>query len=840
MSITALASKLYTIKSRKNVPLSSAFGTMVREDLAMRLSVYNLVRIVTRSEFLATVAQAKYGKQTPLEKEEAAKEKKRRLADMKFKQFTVGSIANLNNRINGLSAITERNTALIANLYAELGAYRNKKIPTLSALSSIKDPSAVRFPVRNKTIKAQLDMMREQLASLSANNKPFIKKASQKQKEKKEKKTNEKDLTDKVLKSILFGPGLRMLSSVLLPLLSVGVANAGIKAVQREVQRLMGRPEEDIEGANPLNEITDPYMAGAGALAGGYLAYKLRGMYKRFTTPAVKAPPTPPGSTPAIKPAPPAPKSGPRGGPATRGGGGVIWNAKAQRWQQTTGRRLFVKGPRVGSDAAKTLMGETSPVSSKATRIATQQNMPSSRLPGLIRRLPPGVSKFLFGAGRVLGTGPQTIALLMQGAGEMASGRAGEAELAKQQAKVAKFGIKFIRGADGTPIYEINGKQYTSETLPPEYQVILDAYVGDQRAASSVQARKKIAENPKLYNSLIVQGTPLSTAPETNIAAGVIAAAKAAQLTIPEPKMIGAGKVVAQTPVAAGQKIDLGTIPSVSYTPGQPVAVETVKQIIVNAANIVGVDPGIMLAMGKQESTFDPNAIPINKKTGKVMSSAKGLYQFIDSTWQEMVKKYAKDYPQLNNGPFDPLANALAGALYVKENSAFLKRRKIPITGTSIYATHFLGPGGAAKLFGAPVSAPAVEVFKNESKSNPWVFKNKDGSSKTIQEVIDYLYKQVGRNVEVYTAQLKKVQPPPMMASASNVAVVPPPPVAAASQAETPAIEAQVNSIAALSAVEVVQRQVNTVAEQVIKDRRFNQVDDASVVNTDMANYGLA
>lgn len=824
MSITALASKLYTIKSRKNVPLTSAFGTMVREDLAMRLSVYNLVRIVTRSEFLATVAQAKYGKQTPLEREEASREKKKAEADAKFKQFTAGSIANLNNRINGLVAITERNTALIANLYGELGAYRNKKFPSLSSLNNIKDPSAVRFPVRNKTIKAQIDMMQQQLAGLAANDKPFIKKKTT-PKEKQAKAIKDKDVADRVLNSLLSGYGLKALSSVLLPLLAVGVTNAGIKAVNRQIQRMLGKPEEQIEGSNPLNEITDPYMAGAGAIAGGFLAYKLRNVYKKLTAPAVKAPATP-AST--VKPTAPAASTA-----ATKPQmpDNVKWNAKAQRWQNTvTGK--FVKAPK--APAPSSSIGSMRGPGATAGAV-TKQNLPSSQ-PGnlLLRRLPPGLGNILGTAGRVLGTGPQTVALLMRGAVEMGSGRAGQVELAKQQAKVAKFGIKFLRSEDGTPIYEINGKQYTSENLPPEYQVILNAYVGDERSASAREAKMKIAENPKLYNSLIVERPPAAAA-DSGTAAAVIAAAKAAKLTVPEPGMMAAGAPQIRSPMS----VDLGTIPSVSYAPGEVPKVETIKQIIVNASNIVGVDPAIMLAMAKQESNFDPNAIPIDKKTGKVTSSAKGLFQFLKGTWDEMVAKYGKNYPELLRGPFDPIANSLAGALYVKENSAFLKKRKIPITGTSIYATHFLGPGGARKLFSAPTSALAVDVFKEESKSNPWVFKNKDGSSKTIQDVIDFLYKKVGQQADVYSAQLKAAPPPTMMAAAPNAVVAPPPNIPPSEASPAPTIEAQINATAALTAVNMVQKQMNVVAEQVIKERRYNKVDDATVVNLDMQNYGM-
>ena len=869
MSITALASKLYTIKSRKNVPLTSAFGTMVREDLAMRLSVYNLVRIVTRSEFLATVAQAKYGKRTPLEREEEAREKKKVAADAKFRQFTAVSIANLNNRINGLVAITERNTALIANLYGELGAYRNKNMPTLSSLSSIKDPSAVRLPIRNKTIKAQIDMMQNELAGLAANNKPFIKKIKPEAKKQKEKQKEKKDLSDVVLKSILTGAGLRAISSALLPLLAIGTVNAGILAARRETQRILGVPEDEIEGSNPLNQKTDRGMAAVGAVAGGYLAYKLKNILKKFKAPAVKVPapapapvlasPTPttsttttstkagrywdgkmwrtvggPKPTPApITPTPttptvPAPTPTPAATTKPQMPDNVKWNAKAQRWQNTvTGR--FVKAPKAPISSMR------GPGTTAGT--ITKQNLPSSQPGNLFRRLPPGLARVLGGAGKILGTGPQTVALLMQGASEMASGRAGEAELARQQAKVAKFGIKFLRGEDGTPIYEINGKQYTSENLPPEYQVILNAYVGDERSASAREAKMKIAENPGLYNSLIVQGPPPATEPTSGIAAAVIAAAKATKLTVPEPQIMAAGAPQVRSPMS----VDLGTIPSVSYAPGETPKVETVKDIIINASKIVGVDPAIMLAMAKQESNFNPNAAPpINKKTGKPFSSAKGLFQFVNTTWDEMLTKYSKDYPELLKGPFDPLASSLAGALYLKQNSVTLKKNKIPITGTSMYATHFLGSEGARRLFSAPKTALAVDVFKKESQANPSVFKNKDGSSKTIQDVIDFLYKKVGKQADVYSAQLKAASPPAMMAAAPNAVVAPPPNIPPSEASPAPAVEAQINATAALTAASMVQKQMNVVAEQVIKERKYNQPDDATVVNLDMQNYGLA
>ena len=50
-------------------------------------------------------------------------------------------------------------------------------------------------------------------------------------------------------------------------------------------------------------------------------------------------------------------------------------------------------------------------------------------------------------------------------------------------------------------------------------------------------------------------------------------------------------------------------------------------------------------------------------------------------------------------------------------------------------------------------------------------------------------------------------------------------------------VNAQVNSASALAAVGMVQQQLNVVSTEVIKDRRFNQPDDPTVVNLNMEQY---
>jgi len=202
-----------------------------------------------------------------------------------------------------------------------------------------------------------------------------------------------------------------------------------------------------------------------------------------------------------------------------------------------------------------------------------------------------------------------------------------------------------------------------------------------------------------------------------------------------------------------------GITPQAKGITGLKVPEGTVKEAIDQASDKVGVDKSIMYAVAKQESGFNPNA-----KAGT--SSATGLFQFITGTWNNMVAKFGKAYPELNKGPTDPLASATAGALYIKENSEFLKKRNIPVNGTTIYASHFLGPGGAAKLLTADPTATAAQILPEAANANKSILFNKDGTPATVQDVINFLYKKVGAVAEQYAAMGQGITPPAQMALA--------------------------------------------------------------------------
>jgi len=163
------------------------------------------------------------------------------------------------------------------------------------------------------------------------------------------------------------------------------------------------------------------------------------------------------------------------------------------------------------------------------------------------------------------------------------------------------------------------------------------------------------------------------------------------------------------------------------------------------ASKRVGVEKSIMMAMAKQESGFNPQA-----KAGT--SSATGLFQFISSTWSTMVKKYSGSFPELRKGPTDVDASSIAGALYIKENSNFLKQNNIPVNGTTIYASHFLGADGAKTLLSAPPGAIAARIMPKAAAANKNIFYKKDGTARTVAEVQEVLYNKVGKEAEKYAA----------------------------------------------------------------------------------------
>lgn len=180
------------------------------------------------------------------------------------------------------------------------------------------------------------------------------------------------------------------------------------------------------------------------------------------------------------------------------------------------------------------------------------------------------------------------------------------------------------------------------------------------------------------------------------------------------------------------------------------------RQAIERAASATGVDFSLLVETARRESSFNASA-------RAPTSSATGLFQFIDSTWLETVRRYGARHglgvyasqigtvdgrpsvadpqtrQQILDLRFDPEISARMGAELARENGAALERRLgRPATAGEVYAAHVMGVAGAARLIAAAdANAPsAAALFPREAQANPWLFKTRDGRDRSAQALL--------------------------------------------------------------------------------------------------------
>ncbi len=130
-------------------------------------------------------------------------------------------------------------------------------------------------------------------------------------------------------------------------------------------------------------------------------------------------------------------------------------------------------------------------------------------------------------------------------------------------------------------------------------------------------------------------------------------------------------------------------------TPSSTTAPDNLQPIIQTVASKYGIDPSYAARTAQIKSNFNPAA-------GNSSSGAKGLYQFIPSTWSTY-----------GNGAniTDPSANADAFGRFTLDNQKALTQSlgRQPTNG-ELYLAHQQGPSGAAALLSNP-QANAVDAL---------------------------------------------------------------------------------------------------------------------------------
>lgn len=173
----------------------------------------------------------------------------------------------------------------------------------------------------------------------------------------------------------------------------------------------------------------------------------------------------------------------------------------------------------------------------------------------------------------------------------------------------------------------------------------------------------------------------------------------------------------------------------------------SIHDTIKEGAKIVGIPSQVMMSKAYMESGFDPQARPWSKKQNRFLSSAKGLYQFLDGTWAEMMQKYANKYgiPK-GTSQYDPVASTLFAAEYSKSATGSIKQIiGRDLTGTDYYLPHFMGPGGARTYLSALTKDPngsAAAAMPKAAKDNPDVYYS-GGRPRTNIELYKYFQGRV-------------------------------------------------------------------------------------------------
>lgn len=146
------------------------------------------------------------------------------------------------------------------------------------------------------------------------------------------------------------------------------------------------------------------------------------------------------------------------------------------------------------------------------------------------------------------------------------------------------------------------------------------------------------------------------------------------------------------------------------------VGLASVQEAIDNAAEKTGVSATYLKQVAVKESGLNPMA-------KNPRSSAKGLYQFINSTWIETVRKHGKTYNVAYTDRLDIKKESLMMGALTNDNREYLEKKLgREVNYKELYLAHFAGPAKAAKLLKTSPSKPVTAVFSAaEIKANPFL-----------------------------------------------------------------------------------------------------------------------
>jgi hypothetical protein len=244
---------------------------------------------------------------------------------------------------------------------------------------------------------------------------------------------------------------------------------------------------------------------------------------------------------------------------------------------------------------------------------------------------------------------------------------------------------------------------------------------------------------------------------------------------------------LAATPVAQALPDQEPDEPRPGYDPHELLQFDDMRvprwivETILKASDVTGVDPVYMMALADKESSFIP-------ATRASTSSAEGLFQFISSTWLEVVRSFGAKHGlvteaaaiERSSGQLwisdeamrdhvlglrrDPYLSALMAAEMMKRDRAKVEHRLgRSITRSEFYLAHFFGVDSASKfmalLDGKPKQS-APRVFPRAAKANRTLFFAKKGRKTrhlSVAEVYSRIDGMIDKRLDRYQGVMTAV-----------------------------------------------------------------------------------
>src|SRR5215203_5035262 len=221
-------------------------------------------------------------------------------------------------------------------------------------------------------------------------------------------------------------------------------------------------------------------------------------------------------------------------------------------------------------------------------------------------------------------------------------------------------------------------------------------------------------------------------------------------------------------------------------------------ETVVRAAQVTGVDPAYLMALADKESSL----LPDNKAR---TSSAKGLFQFIDSTWLEVLRRYGSKHGYGAEAEAIQIVQGRPVVLDENDRERILNLRSIPYLSAlmagemitthreilagkvvrdpsfaELYMAHFLGVNGASRFVALLSDTPdksAPEAFPSAAKANRTLFYAKADKTEaapkvkakpkalSVAEVYGRIDAMIDKRVTRYTSVRGKAAPVQVAAS---------------------------------------------------------------------------